>query len=38
VIDLGEPPQLNDGVTSIYIEGTAELQGDPIRFSLDQSR
>lgn len=38
VIDLGEPPQLNDGVISIHIEGTAELLGDPIRFSVDQSR
>jgi hypothetical protein len=38
VIDLGEPPQLNDGVTSIHIEGTAELQGNSIRFSVDQNR
>lgn len=37
-IDFGDPPQLNDGVTAVHIEGTAELQGSPIRFSLEQRR
>jgi hypothetical protein len=37
-IDLGEPPQLNDGVTSVAIAGTAELQGSPVRFAVEQSR
>lgn len=37
-IDLGEPPQLNDGVTSVAIEGTAELQGSPVRFAIEQRR
>lgn len=37
-IDLGEPPQVNDGVTSVSIEGTAELQGSHVRFALNSSR
>lgn len=38
VISLGEPPQLNDGVTSVSIEGTAEVQERPVHFAVDQSR
>jgi hypothetical protein len=37
-IDLGEPSQLHDAVTSVQIEGTAELRGSPIRFSMEQRR
>lgn len=37
-ISLGEPPLLNDGVTSVSIEGTAELQQRPVRFAVDQRR
>lgn len=37
-IDFGEPSQLHDAVTSVQIEGTAELRGSPIRFSMEQRR